>query len=595
MLENKTGGSTESWALDRPASRRAIMFADLAESVRLYQQFEARTIQRWRRFVAVARDSLAQKHGGRLVRTTGDGLLFEFEAVNGAVAAAFELHQTLSPFNAPDEGDAALWLRIGLHEADIIADERELWGSGVNLAARLASAAQPGQTAASAEVRLQLFDGVQARVEDVGLRYMKHVDEPVRVFLLHAPGQSIASATPSSADMRPALAVVPFVALPADPEHDALGHAMADDIIASLSRHPGLRVLSRASTAGVRGVALELPRLRELLGAAFLLSGNFYARGNRIRLAAELCELRGGEVLWAGSIHGDVDALFEGQDDLVPHLVAQVSQHMLAHELSRVRSLPMDSLASYSLYLGAAGLLNSLAARDLQRASEVLEHLGERHPRQATPNAMLSELHLVRFSQGASADPRASLQAAWQQAQQALEKDGSQPASLVAAGAAQSFLTGDYVSAAKYYRQALEYDPHHARAWARLSETLSEEGQHEQALQAATQAISLSPLDPQRCFYECAAARTAYMMQRWDLAATHSRTSLRLNALHGPAHLHLIAALWQSGEHESARQAASNYAELMPGVGIAGNKVTDRQALLRSRFVQAVHAAGVPL
>jgi class 3 adenylate cyclase len=116
-LEDQEGGLTASWALGGPVSRRAIMFADLAESVRLYQQFEARTIDRWRQFVAVARDSVALKHGGRLVRTTGDGLLFEFGAVTGAVAAAFELHDTLAPFNSPGESEAALWLRVGIHEA----------------------------------------------------------------------------------------------------------------------------------------------------------------------------------------------------------------------------------------------------------------------------------------------------------------------------------------------------------------------------------------------------------------------------------------------------------------------------------------------
>ena len=574
--------------------RRAILFADLVESVRLYERFEARTIDHWRRFAAVARDRVAPMHGGRLVRTVGDGLLLEFETAAGATAAAFALHEALVGFNGPDAGEAAMWLRAGIHVADVVGEEHELWGSGVNLAARLASMAQPGQTAASIETRSGLVDGVHAQIEDLGLRYMKHLSDPVRVYLLQTPGQTPAPRSPSSADLRPAVAVVPFMAMPADAEHDALGHAMADDIIASLSRHPGLRVLSRVSTAAVRGVAIDLARLRELLGASFLLTGHFYVRGNRVRLAAELCELQSGHVLWSGGINGDVDALFEGQDELVPHLVAQVSQQVMAHELSRVRSLPMDSLASYSLLLGATGLLHSLVPSDFGRARELLEHLAERHPRQSTPDALLSEWHIVQFSQGWVDDPRKATQQATDHANRALDKDPGQPAALVAAGVALAFSQRAYTQAAAHYRKALELDPHHAQAWARLSESQSEAGEHEDSLESAQRAIALSPLDSQRFVYECAVARSAYIMGRFDLAELHARASVRMNAMHAPAHRHLVAALWQCGQHEAARKSAALYVQTLPGANISGTPLSDKANPSSSSFSTILKLAGVP-
>ena len=574
--------------------RRAILFADLVESVRLYERFEARTIDLWRRFAALARDRVAPSHGGRLVRTVGDGLLLEFETAAGATAAAFALHEALAGFNGPDAGEAAMWLRAGIHVADVVGEEHELWGSGVNLAARLASMAQPGQTAASVEARAGLADGVHAQIEDLGARYMKHMSEPVRVYLLQTPGQSPGPRSPSSADLRPAIAVVPFVAMPADTEHDALGHAMADDIIASLSRHPGLRVLSRVSTAAVRGVAIELARLRELLGASFLLTGHFYVRSNRVRLAAELCELQSGHVLWSGGVNGDVDALFEGQDELVPHLVAQVCQQVLAHELSRVRSLPMDSLASYSLLLGATGLLHSLVPADFGRARDLLEHLAERHPRQSTPSALLSEWHIVQFSQGWGDDPRKATQEAMNHAQRALDKDHEQPAAQVAAGVALAFSKRAYEEAAQHYRKALALDPHHAEAWARLSESQSEAGEHEQSLVSAQRAIALSPLDSRRFVYECAAARTAYIMGRFDLAELHARASVRMNAMHAPAHRHLVAALWQRGQHAAARKAAALYVQTLPGAGISGTPLSNKTNPSSSSFSTILKLAGVP-
>ena len=576
--------------------RRAILFADLVESVRLYERFEARTIDHWRRFAALARDRVAPSHGGRLVRTVGDGLLLEFETAAGATAAAFALHEALAGFNGPDAGEAAMWLRAGVHIADVVAEENELWGSGVNLAARLASLAQPGQTVASAQLRNELNDGVQASLEDLGPRYLKHMSEPVHAFLISRPDTSAfcLARPPATEDMRPAVAVVPFVALPADPHHDALGHAVADDVIANLSRHPGLRVLSRGSTGAIRGTTLDLARLRTLLGASFMLSGHFYVRGQRVRMTAELCELQSGQVLWAGSVSGDVGALFEGEDNLVPQLVAQITEHVMAHELARVRSLPMTSLASYSLLLGAGGLLNSFVPQDFTRAREALEHLADRHPRQPAPRALLSSWHLNKLLQGWTDDPQAESRMARQQAQQALDIDPNHPNALIADGAALVFSERDFAGAAQRYRQALEHDPQHPQAWARLSESQSEAGNHEEALASANRALELSPLDRHRFLYESYAARAAFVAQRFKVACAHARSSVRLHALHAPAHRMLIAALWLGEEPDAARQAAAAYLRLIPGANACGTPQAHGVAAIQSPFVKALHAAGVP-
>lgn len=582
-------------AFEQQPARRAILFADLVESVRLYQQQEARTIARWNRFAEQVRTRIAPQGQGRLVRVVGDGLLLDFAGASEATRTAFELHRGIAALNEPGDTEGSFALRVGLHVAEVVEGHDNIFGAGVNLAQRLCAMAQPGGTACSAAFRAELGDGVQADIRDMGERVVKNLVEPVRAFALQPPGERPAVHLPSTEDLRPAVAVVPFVAMPADPEHDALGHAMADDIIASLSRHPGLRVLSRASTAVLRGQDLPLPRVRELLGASFLLTGRFYVRNGRVRLAAELAELREGQVLWTGGVGGTVDALFEGQDELVPHLVAQVSQQVLAHELARVRSLPMDSLAAYSLLLGARGLLHSLVPKDFQQSREIVEHLIERHPRQPVPEALLSEWHIVLVSQGASPRPTADVDSAFGCAQRALDKDPNHPEALIAAGVAHSFRHGDYAQAAQLYERALQQDPHNPRALARRSESHSEAGEHALALERATQAIALSPMDPERPFFECAAARAAYMMERWDLAAEHARASLRLNVLHGPSHRNLIAALWQAGQHQAARDAAAAYMRLMPTAGVGAPRSASRDELLRSPFVRVLVAAGVPL
>ena len=589
------GHEARGWDFERLASRRAILFADLVESVRHFKREEARTFERWHRYGTLVRDRVAPAHAGRLVRTTGDGLLLDFAHAADATRAAFELHRELMAFNAGESADKVLSLRVGLHLAEVVADEHELWGHGVNVAQRLTTLAQPGQTVASAALRSMLGDGVQANIQDMGERIVKHLDEPIRAFLLDAPGVPRSAHLPSTEDLRPAVAVVPFVALPADPEHDALGHAMADDIIATLSRHPGLRVLSRNSTAVVRGQALELSRLRELLGATFLLSGQFYVRGGRVRLVAELCELREGQVLWAGSVGGEVSAVFEGQDELVPHLVSQVSQHVLAHELARVRSLPMDSLASYSLFLGANGLLNSLAAQDFSAAREVLDHLAERHPRQAAPQALLATWHFYKVVQGWTDNPQRECERSREHARRALDVDPTLPAALVADGVARVFTERDFTGAERAYREALRREPTCSAALARLSECQTQAGQHDEALQSATEAIAYSPLDPQRFVYESYAARAAFVMKRYSQSADLARASVRSQAMHPPPHRLLIAALWMDGKHDAARGAPGDFLRLMPGAratdGPNGNSLDPHT---RSPFVQALINAGLP-
>jgi len=584
---------SDGWAFDRLASRRAILYADLVESSRLFEQHEASTYERWQRLIERIRHEIAPATHAEVTRTVGDSILMALPGPTEATRAAFALHAATAEANHGAAPDRVFAMRAGLHVAEVVTHSDDVLGAGVNVAARLSTLAQPGGTVASAAFRAELGDGVQADIHDMGERIVKHLAGPVRAFALQPPGERLAVRLPSSEDLRPAVAVVPFVAMPADPEHDALGHAMADDIIASLSRHPGLRVLSRASTAVLRGQELPLPRVRELLGASFLLTGRFYVRNGRVRLAAELAELREGQVLWTGGVNGEVDALFEGQDELVPHLVAQVSRQVLAHELARVRSLPMDSLASYSLLLGAEGLLHSLVPAEFERAQEALQHLIDRHPRHAAPHTVLSEWHIVRYSQGWSSQGAKETQAALTHAQLALERDPEHPDALVAEGVALAFTRRDYAGAAVRYRQALELSPHNAAAWARLSESQSEAGEHEDALASASRAISLSPLDPRRFFHETAAARAAYLTERWALCADHAREAIRMNAMHAPGHRMLVAALWRGGEHAVSRRAAQTYLRLLPGARAGGSAGADDERS-RSPFARVLMSAGVP-
>ncbi len=579
--------------------RLAIVFADLVESVRLMQQHEAETIARWRQFVARVHDVTLPALGARMVRKAGDALLIEADSAARAVRTAFALHETLAPLNDGHPEDAWMGLRIGIHVAEVVVERDDLQGSGTNLAARLATLGQPGDTLLSAEARAEMTDGLQARFEDLGLRYVKGLEDPVRVFAATPADRAArreARPPPPPQDLRPAIAVVPFVALPADPEHDALGFAMADEIIATMARHPSLRVLSRHSSAALRGADVDLAEVHRTIRAPYLLSGRFHVHGQRIRLNAELCTLPDGEVLWAGAVGAEVGALFEGTDELVPHIVSNVAGRVAAHELVRTRSLAMSALAPYTLYIGATGLMNSLVRGDFDQARAVFDHLIERHPRQSAPYAMLSTWHLFRTMQGWSPDWQADATAARALAEQALAIDPRQPAALAALGAVHVSFAGDVAAGRACYEAAIEADPTEAWAWARLSAALSHVGEHEAACRAADNALSLSPLDPSLFVFESFAAMATLGAERYADAVRHAQSSVRRHALHAPSHRLLTAALWLAGREDDARAAAARYLAVQPGAsaGIRLRQSSGSPPVWRERFVQALVAAGVP-
>lgn len=581
-------------------ARCAVVFADLVGSVHWYQTNESGVIARWRMFAQQAREQWVLANDGRVVRTDGDGLLMEFPDARRAVAGAFALHAGLAQHNHSHSLGKPMLLRVGLHVDNVSFDDREAYGAGVNLAQRITTLAQPGQTLVSAAARDGLVDGVHAHLEDLGDRYAKEMEEPVRVVRVSPvgaqDGKVLAAPPQPISALRPTLAVVPFQPGLADVEHQALGHALADDIIAALSRHPGLQMVSRLSTAAFRDKSLDWSQLRPLLGATFVLSGRYYVSGSRVRLTLELCESERGHVLWADSAWADVQALFEGSDELVPLVVRQVASHISARELVRVRSLPMDTLQSYTLYLGAEGLMCSLVRQDFMRCREVLEHLTERHPRQAVPHAMLAKWHVNNLVQVWSDDELSDQRQGMEHAARALDLDPDQPVALAAAGLVQMNLKGDMVGARGLLEKSLQIDHQQAAAWAWLSAIQAYSCEHSAAQASAAKALALSPLDPERHVFEAYAAMADTAAGQYQNAVAHARQSLRLHALHSPSHRLLVGGLWLAGQHDQARQAAQQWLQAFPGAhsGTRSASGLGASATWRDHFADAVRGAGVP-
>jgi class 3 adenylate cyclase len=269
---------------------RTVLMVDVVESVRLMEDDEEGTVSRWRRLVEGIETQVLPTHGGRLVKSTGDGLLLDFSQVPSAVAAAFSIQSACRGANAGLPPQRQMLLRMGAQVSELIADDHDVYGRGVNLAARLMTLAGPGEIVVSAGVRDQLTPVLDADVEDLGECYLKHVAHPVRAYRLGPPGPHpvIEPGGAAMPELRPTIAVIPFAARGGESEHRLLGEVLADEVISALSRTADLNVISRLSTTAFRGREVTAGEVGAHLDASYVLAGAYSTAGTQISLAAEL-------------------------------------------------------------------------------------------------------------------------------------------------------------------------------------------------------------------------------------------------------------------------------------------------------------------
>lgn len=592
--------ATLSWQSTWPElhrARRVIVVVDVVESVRLMQQHEQDVIERWRQFVNQVRTQLLPRHGGRLVKSLGDGLLLEFERVAPALAAALALQPIMAPLNADRSAERAMALRTGIHADDVVIDDLDVYGSGVNVAARLCSMAEPGQIIVSAEVRDQMVAGLDADIEDLGECWLKHLSHPIRAY-------RIASARPSSSAqagsprqrLRPTIAVIPFPMVPADPSHTLLGDALIDELIASLSRSPELTVISRLSTLHFRDRTDVVASVRSHLQADYLVSGRLHVSSGAIRVLVELVETSSGSVVWAGHVQGALNAVFSGDDPLIQDLVRQLSHSLSRRQIDRARMHPFAALDSYCLLMAAVSLLHGVSWSDFDRARQMLEHLIERDRRHPAPHAWLAKWHVLKVQQGWSDNLPQDAQAALACARRALDADPRSALSLAINGFVYGNLLKDLDHAGECHELALSENPNEPLAWLFRGVVHAFKGEGDAAMAATDRALELSPLDPMRYFIDSLSATAALAAGRWQTAIDRAKRSLRLNRNHTSTLRALTIAQVQLGQLEEARATATALMRLEPHLTIKGylERSPSTGYPTGRLWSQSLAAAGVP-
>ena len=587
----------------KPAPRltrrlRAVLFVDVVDSVRLIQQDPDGTVRRWRDFIAAVNGDELPRRRGRTVKLLGDGMLVEFESAVDAVECALAMQSRIEQGNADLKPDHQIHLRIGINLADVMADDLDLYGDGVNLAARLMALGGPQEIFISAAVRDQLTDGLDVTIEDLGERKLKGIERPVRAFRAWPPGAPPArsAARQRQAGDRPSIAVLPFRNLSGDAAHNFLGDLIADDVIGDLSRLIDLTVISRLSTNPFRDRPYEPRNVAEALGVRYVLSGNLHTSGTRLRLMAELIEAGAGHVIWAERFEGSLADIFDLQDHLSQAISKRVVPYVRQLELQRARSAQPENLTAYELTLRAIDHFHCSSHQDLDQARALLESAIQADPSYVTPYAWLAHWFVRRVGQGWSSDAAHDTSEANRYSEAALQRDATDPLALTVSGLVAGYLNKDLETAINQHNRALTINPSASSAWLWSTSAYAWSGQGEEAMRRSHRAIELSPFDPQMYMFTSIAGTAHAAAGQYDKAIEFCRQSLRQNRMFASTHRILVISLALSGNIDASRSAAAELLKLEPTLTVAGflKRYPGNASPHAKVFADGLSVAGVP-
>jgi adenylate cyclase len=557
-----------------PQRQKVVLVMDLVESVRLMAANELAVVDHWRGFVRHATTHVLPQHEGRMVKSLGDGIMVEFESPRNATNAAVQLHRYFDTVNAALPPEQQLYLRAGLNTAQVYIDDIDIYGSGVNLAARVASLAGPGETMVTAEVRDGLTDGLDAKVEDMGECYLKHVAQPVRAFRVGEAGPE-AILTPQKdylVSAHLAIAVIPFSTKSNEPTHFAIGELLADAVIVQLSQARGVKVISRLSTTAFRQRNASLGDIAHHLGANYVLNGTYlptsHGSNSKMIVMAELSDVRSNQILWAERLDSHVGDLFDGDSKIVMTISQNVQKIILGIEIKKVQLHSLPTLESGTLFLGGIGLMHRGSSRDFQKSQDILLHLSERHRKHAQIWAWLANWHALKVTQNQSNAPAKDISLAFKYVQTALDIDSTCSLGLTVNGALCMNLAKDQTKAIEILDDATSANANEPLAWLFKGVVHGFVGNKTLAKQASNLGMTLSPLDPMRPYLECLAASAALSCHDLPKAIELSKKSIGANRLHPSTYRILAISQSLAGDIEAAKRTVANLRRLLPAYSI---------------------------
>ncbi len=599
-LPPPSGQSRQSHDIELDAlsarEQRVVLVCDVVESVRWMEHDEDNAIARWSQFAAKVRASIAPEHQGRVVKSTGDGLMLEFESAPQAVAAANAMQKLSTEGNSGFEPERQMHLRIGIHQAQVRRDAHDLYGHGVNLAARISTLAGPGEIIVTPEVRDHLTDSLDGDIEDMGECYLKHLSEPQRVYRV-GDVQRLSTFIPVMETLNGSLklAVIPFAPLMMAVSEQAVGDLMADTLIAHLGQSKQIKVISRLSTQRFRDQQRSPSDIAQVLAVSHVLSGSIAPSQDKYVVLMQLSDATNDEVIWS---HRATIKLSDwlAEHSMVSEEIAASVHDCLTHSLiGPALTQPLPSIQSYGLLLAGLHMMHRPSFSEFEKSLVYFDSLVDRHGRHASARAWRARWRLMSVINGLSADPKRDSQMALQDAREALELDATHPLSLAVYGQINNQLMADSTEAVTSFENALQRDASQSIAWLFKSIHSSMWGDTAQAIVEAEQAHALSKLDPHQYHYQMALANAYLADGQHAQAIEHAHKSLKLNAGHAATLRILITALHEQGNAGEALLVLQRLLKLRPQLTLKSHAAMGSQeSRTRMRSAAALRALGIP-
>jgi adenylate cyclase len=578
----------------------AILAADVAGYSRLMGADEEGTLARLKAHRGELIDPKVAEHRGRVVKSTGDGILAEFPSVVDAVRCAVEMQAGMDARNSDVPKSRRIRFRIGINLGDIIVDGDDIHGDGVNIAVRLEGFAQPGSICISQTVLDHARGNVPLEVEDAGEQALKNIDRPVHVYHVSAglAAERAAIEAPAlSLPDKPSIAVLPFQNLSGDPEQEYFADGMVEDIITALSRMRWLFVIARNSSFTYKGRAVDEKQVARQLGVRYLLEGSVRKAARRIRIAGQLIDGSTGVHLWADRLEGALEDVFDLQDQVTASVVGAIAPRLEQAEIERSKRKQTENLDAYDYYLRGMACHYQETRESTSEALRMFQRAIELDPNFAAAHGMAARCYGLRKLNSWTTDRGQEIAEAARLARRAGALGRDDATALAAAGFALAYVVGDLDDGAAFIERALALNPNLASAWYFSGWTRIWLGDPDSAVERVARAMRLSPLDPLIDRMQGVTSAAHLFCGRYDEALSWAERALRASPVPALALPAAIASNALTGRMEEARKLLTRLRQVAPELRLSNLRDMlgpYRRPEYLARYEEGLRKAGLP-
>jgi adenylate cyclase len=565
----------------------AILAADVVGYSRLMEQNESATLASLKARRKEVLEPLVARHQGRVFKFTGDGVLIDFGSAVNAVQCAIELQHGMAAANSVLPEARHIVLRIGVNLGDVIMEGSDLYGDGINIAARLESIAEPGGIAVSGTAFDQVKNKIDVVLEDLGPQTLKNIAEPVRVYRVTGTPRVLVETT-NAAPNKPSIAVLPFANLSGDPEQEYFADGMVEDITTALSHFKELFVIARNSSFVYKNRSVDIGQVAKELGVRYVLQGSVRKSGKRVRITGQLIDAATRAHLWADRFDGL-------QDKITETVVGIVEPQIRKAEIGRSRRKRPENLDAYDLYLRALPHLYAMQPTDNSRALEFLTQAIELDPSFAPALAFAAWCYEQRLTRGWNTVCKDDSDNAIKLARAALATGSDDANAIGIAGFVLLMIGGEYEMGLSAIRRAAESNPNNVLILSHAGFVYCMAGDLQEAIACFQRARRLSPIDPGAFFFLTGEAKALLLSGRYSEAAELARRAVATYDCWDTTYWYLAAAYGHLGQANEASKAVAKILSLSPGATISHiSKLPIRDETRLAIVVEGLRKAGLP-